>query len=248
MDGGRERAAARIVALLMGAAVVGLSIWLAAFANVDTDADIGPTNCGPNLFRVLANGPSQNRGVLTARDCRTAATINLGFVAALMITGVMFVAAGLGWFFRRNARRGRFVVQSIPQVVMNTIAVVTGGGMIIAGLIEWIGDIGLVAIVVLVPVAARSGRMGIVIDRREAVVRNLFVTRRVPIKQVDTFLLVSTPWWVTHQDEQIGLRTSSGDEFGAISLVLSQFSWAQGPMRRRVELLNHELHRRGNTS
>jgi hypothetical protein len=244
MDSGRARSAARIVALVIGAALVGFSIWLALFANVDTDADDGPTNCGSNLFRVLADGPSRNGDVLTAGDCRTAAAINLGVVAALIITGVMFVAGGLGWFYRRNARRGRFVVQSLPQVVMNTIAVTAGGGVIVGGLVEWVGDIGLVAIAVLLPVVARSVRMAIVIDRHEAMVRNIFVTRRVPIEQVDTFLMVSTPWWVTQQDEQIGLRTTNGEEFGATSLVLSQFSWAQGPVRRRVGMLNDELHRR----
>lgn len=95
----------RKLRLVIGIALVVLACWAAWFLNVDADVEPGPTNCGPNVFRVLADGPSRNQQTLSIGECRTAATINILTFGVLLALGVAIASGAFGRLVGRVVRR-----------------------------------------------------------------------------------------------------------------------------------------------
>jgi hypothetical protein len=87
----------------LGFAIAFGAFWLACFGHVDTDAPSGRSNCGPNLFKVLVNGPSKNKDILTLGACRSNAISNLVICGILLAVGVAVACGAYGRLTRRFA-------------------------------------------------------------------------------------------------------------------------------------------------
>jgi hypothetical protein len=87
----------------LGFAIAFGAFWLAWFVNVDADPESGPTNCGPNSFKVLVNGPSRNKDVLTVGACRSSAVFGLVLCGIVFAVGVAIACGAYGRLTRRFA-------------------------------------------------------------------------------------------------------------------------------------------------
>lgn len=240
----RPAPVARLLVRLIGVGIVGLAFWLALGENVDTDATTGPTNCGVNAVRVLLDGPSVNRSVLSADDCREAAAINLGICAVLVVVGIGLAVAApsvvrVWWGSDR-----RQVFTSVPQVLLNTVAAGLLAALVIGGLSQVSDALVLGSFPFGVLLLARTLRLGVVIDDGAVTVRNVLRTRTIPLADVEAFEFVPTPWWLGRIDEWAAVRLVDGRHVPVSALVLSRFASLQGAMRRRVDAMNAALHER----
>jgi hypothetical protein len=80
---------------VVGFGLIGLAGWAVWFPNVDLDVKYGPRSCGAGALRVLLQGQSQNRGVLSAPTCRSNATEGVVFCSVLALLGLVILALGL---------------------------------------------------------------------------------------------------------------------------------------------------------
>lgn len=222
---------------VVGAGIVALAVWLTFAANVDTDAEHGPTNCGRNAIVVLRDGPSVNRDVLSVHDCRVGAVGNLAICAALAVIGltVLVVASG-----RVGHRPGRRWFTSIPLLVANSVA----AALVPAALAAVLGRVH----VALVPVGIALGayptvrclRLGVTVDSDHVVVRNILRSHRWSVQDVEAFVIVPSAWW-TKVDEWVAVRPTRGPDVGVSVLALPVFRFLQGPARGRLVRMNAAL-------
>jgi len=132
---------------------------------------------------------------------------------------------------------------SWPQRI-GTAVVTSIGGIVVAGISE--GEpIGIVLGLGLgVVLFLRGLRLGVTIDDRQVVVRNLFRTRTVLIGDADRFEFVTMWWAIRGPDEAVGLVTKDGRSYPITGLAVPSFSRMQQKSRERCVGMNRELKRR----
>lgn len=230
----------RRLGITLGLAVVALALWLGLVANVDVDADTSPTNCGPNAVRVLREGPSVNRAVLDAGDCRTSAALNLGLCGALVAMGVGLALGGIGPGGRSVPPR-LAVFTSIPLVGLNTAALTVLWGSAAMVLAEVHDALAYGAVLLVVVPVCRGARLGVTMDADVVVVRNVLRTHHLLTAHVSEFAMADTPWWIVNPPEWVAIRLVDGREIGVTVLCLPAFGFLQGPARRRLAAMNATL-------
>jgi hypothetical protein len=141
---------------------------------------------------------------------------------------------------------------SIPQVIMNTLAIALlpimpagglftladGNGGVAAAMAGWIVP------AAGVPLVVRSARMGVVVSDSAVTIRNVMRDRVIELSNVDRFDVAETPWWVRTPSQGVALLSRDGEEYSITVLGLPQFSFLRGPSLRRMATMNAELARR----